>query len=57
MTVTVEVTLVDVDRRSLLFEVSARDETASIGSGTHRRAVIDVQKFISRTAGRQRAAV
>lgn len=56
MTVTVEVTLADVDGRTLLFDVIASDDAGPIGSGTHRRAVIDVRKFMSRTQDKQRAS-
>lgn len=55
MTVTVDVVLVDVDGRSLLFDVNACDGSGPIGSGTHKRAVIDVQQFMSRTVNKQRA--
>jgi fluoroacetyl-CoA thioesterase len=34
--------------RRLEFKVSARDEAEEIGSGTHRRAVIDFAKFNAR---------
>lgn len=54
MTVTVEVTLADIDGRTLLFDVSASDDSGPIGRGTHKRAVIDVRKFMSRTEEKQR---
>jgi fluoroacetyl-CoA thioesterase len=39
-------TLVEVDRRRLVFEVVARDEQGEIGSGKHERFIIDVEKFM-----------
>jgi predicted thioesterase len=39
-------TLVEVDRRRLVFEVVARDEQGEIGSGKHERFIIDVNKFM-----------
>lgn len=44
-TVTVESTLVDVDRRRLTFEVSARVGDLIIGRGTHQRFVVDRRRF------------
>ena len=40
MTVTVDSELVEVDRRRLVFEVKAFDETGAIGEGRHERFVI-----------------
>jgi predicted thioesterase len=36
--------LLEVDGRKLRFRVEARDEAKKVGEGTHRRAIIDVQK-------------
>lgn len=52
-TVSVEVTLREVEGRRLLFEVEARDESALICRGRHERAVIDGERFAKRLAGRQ----
>jgi fluoroacetyl-CoA thioesterase len=54
-TVTVEVTLCEVDGRRLAFEVEARDEAARICRGRHERAVIDAERFAKRLAERPRA--
>jgi fluoroacetyl-CoA thioesterase len=51
-TVTVEVTLREVEGRRLVFEVEARDESARICSGRHERAVIDAERFTRRLAAR-----
>jgi len=48
-----EAELTKCEGRRLEFQVRAFDETEQIGSGTHRRAVIDAAKF----AGRLKAKV
>lgn len=48
MKVTCESTLVEVDRRRLVFEVVARDEQAEIGRGRHERFIIDTKKFMEK---------
>ena len=68
--VTAEVELVEIDGRALLFKVSCRDDAGLIGEGMHRRAIIDVARFMQRlqeksaktsggtqTAGRPRLAI
>lgn len=52
-TVTVEVTLTAVERRTLTFAVTARDENAVISTGTHQRGVIDRERFESRLGQRR----
>ena len=42
---TVDVELNAVDRKQLTFTVHASDDTAIICRGTHRRAVIDAERF------------
>ena len=44
-TVTVFVKLVEVDRRRLVFEVTARDGVDVVSKGTHERFVIEADKF------------
>lgn len=48
MTVTATVELIAVEGRSLLFAVSCRDDAGLIGEGTHRRAIIDLPRFLAR---------
>ena len=48
MEVTCETTLVEVDRKRLVFEVKAFDEAGLIGEGTHERFIIDNEKFLSK---------
>lgn len=43
-TVTVLAELLEVDGRKLRFKVEAYDEDKKVGDGTHRRAVIPVQR-------------
>src|SRR6187397_962511 len=42
--VTVRAELVEVDGRKLRFKVEAHDEDKKVGDGTHRRAIIAVQR-------------
>jgi len=42
--VTVRAELLEVDGRKLRFKIEAHDEQKKVGEGTHRRAVIQVQK-------------
>lgn len=48
MKVVCESTLVEIDRRRLLFEVVASDEKGEIGRGRHERFVIDTKKFMEK---------
>jgi len=47
-TVTAHIQLNKVDGRMLEFKVSCEDDRNIIGEGTHRRAIINIEKFISR---------
>jgi fluoroacetyl-CoA thioesterase len=42
--VTVTAELLEVDGRKLRFKVEAHDQDKKVGDGTHRRAIIQVQK-------------
>lgn len=48
MKVTCESTLLEVDRRRLVFELAARDEKGEIGKGRHERFIIDTKKFMEK---------
>lgn len=48
MKVWAESELVEIDRRRLVFKVSAFDEAGLIGQGTHERFIIDLAKFQSK---------
>lgn len=54
-TLTVDVGLTEVDRRQLTFTVHAYDDVATICRGTHRRAVIDTERFRTRLEERVRS--
>ena len=49
MKVTAVATVTAVDRRRVDFAVTAHDEVGEIGSGTHTRFIIDVEKFMEKT--------
>ena len=51
-TVTIDLKLTEVDGRILTFDVEARDEYAVISEGTHRRGLVNREKFESRLADR-----
>ncbi|MDD2463283.1 MAG: thioesterase family protein [Desulfobulbus sp.] len=48
MKVTCESTLIEIDRRRLVFDVLAYDEKGEIGRGRHERFVIDTAKFMEK---------
>ncbi len=48
MTVTAKATLIEIDGRKLMFEVSAYDDAGLIGSGLHGRAIIDCNRFMDK---------
>ncbi|GBE43473.1 MAG TPA: thioesterase [Rhizobiales bacterium] len=50
MRVTATAELVKMEGRHLEFKVRARDEMEEIGSGTHQRVVVNVEKFAARVA-------
>ena len=41
-----------VDGKVITFEIKAFDEAGLIGDGTHKRAVINAQRFLERTYGK-----
>jgi len=45
MKVWADTELTEIDRRRLVFKVSAYDERGLIGEGTHERFIIDCKKF------------
>lgn len=49
MKVTCESELVEIDRKRLVFNVKAFDESGLIGEGVHERFIIDNAKFLKRT--------
>ena len=49
MTVRCEAELLEIDRRRLVFKVTAYDETGVIGEGTHERFIINNESFMQKT--------
>jgi len=52
MKITCRATLIEVDRRRLLFEVKAYDDDGLIGEGTHERFIINNDKFMQKTTAK-----
>lgn len=46
--------LTGIDGKRLEFKVEAYDEKEKIGEGSHERYIIDVERFIERTAAKQK---
>ena len=46
--VTATATLVEVEGRKLVFEVTAADEDKQIGKGTHERFIVNKEKFMAK---------
>jgi fluoroacetyl-CoA thioesterase len=49
-----EAEVIETEGKRIVFKVSASDEAEEIGSGTHRRAVIDLQSFNKRLAAKSK---
>ncbi|EHR53862.1 putative thioesterase [Saccharomonospora marina XMU15] len=49
---TVQAELSNVDRRQLTFTVHAFDDAATVCRGSHRRAIIDTERFLARMSKR-----
>lgn len=47
-----EATVTAVEGKVITFEVKAFDEAGEIGHGTHKRVIINAQKFLERTYGK-----
>ena len=44
-----EATVIDVVGKIITFELHAFDESGEIGKGTHKRCIVNAQKFLERT--------
>ena len=53
MTVSATAAIAHVDRRRVEFVVEMSDDKGEIGSGTHTRYIIDVARFMEKTAAKQ----
>jgi fluoroacetyl-CoA thioesterase len=51
-TITATVRLLEVDGRTLTFEVEVRDPGGTVARGTHRRVVVDRERFLAGAARR-----
>ena len=49
MTVFAEAEIIEVNGREITFRVSARDEISEIGYGTHKRFIVNSEKFQDKT--------
>lgn len=52
MKVTCNTTLVEVDKRRLVFSVEVEDETGKVGEGTHERFIVQAEKFQNKADAR-----
>jgi predicted thioesterase len=50
MRVVAEARITRIEKRTVFFEVNAKDERELIGDGTHERVVVNVEKFDQRVA-------
>ena len=57
MAFTMTAELKEVDRRRLVFNVEARDETEIVMSGTHERFIVETEPFLAKAAAKRSRAV
>lgn len=50
--VTAEATVTRIEGRRIWFDVTARDETETIGDGTHERMVVDLSRVATKLASK-----
>lgn len=53
MTVRAQAELTEISGKKLLFRVEAFDDKDKIGEGTHERYIIDLNKFLQKTAAKK----
>ena len=49
MNITAEAEVIEVNGRELVFNVVASDDAGVIGKGTHKRFIVNAEKFMSKT--------
>ncbi|TET51393.1 MAG: thioesterase, partial [Actinomycetota bacterium] len=54
MNITASAELTEIDGRRLVFKVEAFDEVEKIGEGTHKRYIIELEKFRERAQGKSK---
>ena len=52
MKITAKAELLSVEGRAILYNVEAFDEAGKIGEGTHRRFIVEIEKFMARAKGK-----
>ncbi len=52
MKVSATAKLLEVDKRRLVFEITASDERQLIGKGTHERFIVNSEKFTAKADGK-----
>lgn len=52
MKVTCEAIVMEIDKRTIIFHVSASDECGIIGGGTHTRVIVDKDRFEKKAASK-----
>ncbi len=55
MTCTAESKLIEIDRRRLVFEMTAHDEVEIVGKGTHERFIVDSEKFVGKCNAKKKS--
>ena len=55
LTVTARAELVEVDRKRLVFKVSAADDSSPIGHGKHERFIVNLDKFMAKAEEKSRS--
>ena len=51
--ITATATIIAAEGRSVEFEVSAKDSFGTIGKGKHKRAIIDMERFLAKALEKQ----
>ena len=49
MTVTADACVTEVNGREIVFKVTAADQSGTIGEGTHKRFLVNGEKFTAKT--------
>lgn len=49
MEVRAEAEVISIENNTVIFQLNAYDETGKIGEGTHKRAIINTQRFLEKT--------